>query len=520
MFPLPVGDFGAFNLVDAVDEVAFSGAIDALNTDISLPGRARSRDGYAKFTSVAGTNRYDSLGPVGLLDGSRQLLAGAGTRVDALNSSGAVLTSVTGLAQGPYSICQVATPGSTYAYLANGSDTLRRWDTLTFSAPTATVNGVAGRTMPAGTYLAVQAPDNRLVCACFTADIRSPGGLGQGTASHVYFSDAGAPETWTTTNSIQLGPGDGESITGMVVWRELLFVFKPSRFWVFYGNNTDPSGNPIFNVRPVTNSVGLVAPRAVVAARDGVYFLDRKGVYRTTGGVAQRVSGPLDPLFFGPAHPYSQVSQVNQAQIGVSAMGAFREQVYVAVPTGASTTNNRMLVLGAAGWMPWDIPASALATFRAGTTEELFFTYAAGTNDIGRHSSAYTQDGGDGLTTGAGITCRYQSGFDNLAPPRRFAAHYLFGNTRKRIRKWKVTGTGTVAFNVAHDFAAMPAASSQNVTLGVSPAVDDGWYQVAKRGQKFSYRIADVSGAPWSVQSLTSYLAGSEPPLLGNPSDT
>jgi hypothetical protein len=167
------------------------------------------------------------------------------------------------------SVAEFGTGTTSYLYLAQGygASVFRATLAPTFSTP-------AG--MPNAQFLAVQPSDNRLVAAYTSAD----------PASRVKFSDPGDAETWGANNYVDLTPNDGEVITGMVAWRDQLFVFKQNQFFVFYGNSTDGSGNPVFNYRTVDTGVGAVNGRfsTCVAAPDGVYFMSARGVYRTTGG--------------------------------------------------------------------------------------------------------------------------------------------------------------------------------------------------------------------------------------------
>lgn len=58
-------------------------------------------------------------------------------------------------------------------------------------------------------------------------------------------------------NYVDLTPGDGEPIMGMIAWRGYLFVFKQSKFFRFSSTTTDSTGNPVFNYDTVDTGIGM-----------------------------------------------------------------------------------------------------------------------------------------------------------------------------------------------------------------------------------------------------------------------
>ena len=84
-----------------------------------------------------------------------------------------------------------------------------------------------------------------------------------------------------------------------VTWRELVFIFKETKFFVLWGEGVGTDNNPTFQVREVVNSVGLRSKLGVTVGRDGVYFFNRRGVYRTTGGDPVLLSDIISPLWTG-----------------------------------------------------------------------------------------------------------------------------------------------------------------------------------------------------------------------------
>jgi len=442
--PIPLDNFGkGLNLRDKVDAVDPAEAIDCLNVVFTNRGAVEQRAGFLEFTASALTNRVDSMAAFYKSAGTRQLMCGCGTRLEAIDTAGAVVDSETGLAGGPYTFARFGAPNAEVAYAGNGTDTLRKWDGTTWTAPTATVDGVAGRAMPKAGAVCLMPTDNRLVATGFATTTGGPNGT-TSSPSHVYFSTKGLPETWETDglagrgqNFVQLTPGDGEKIMAAVAWRELVFVFKETKFFVFYGNGVASDGTPIFNYRVVDNGQGCASARAIAVARDGVYFMSRRGVYRTTGGEPQLVSALIDPIWLGGASSYFESGVLNHAEIADCAMTWHDERVYLAYPSGTATVPDRVLVYDTQlqWWSLFDFDASCLAPFRATDQASLMFGYSSGTNDIGRHTALATSD------AGAAITSRWRSGWAD------------FGSTIvKTIRETQLAGTGQMTMDVSHDY--------------------------------------------------------------------
>jgi hypothetical protein len=470
---LPITRFGGLDLVSSPDEVGLNGAIDGLNFDLGVRGALRSRDGFDNFTGSELTNQPDSMTPYYVIAGTRQLLVGNGNRLDLLNTSGTSVASQNANAS-PHFFARFGSPSAEVIYIANGTEPIRKLSGTTFSDP-------AGMATQNGKFLAVTPQSNRLVIA------RHSSTLGGVNPSSVYFSNAGDAETFGANDWVDLDPGDGEAITGMIAWRDYIFVFKETKFWVYYGESTDDTGGAVFNFRKIATGIGLAASKALAVGREGVYFLDRTGVYLTSGGPPTLVSDPLDPLFSGGLSGFYQGSGVSQTSINKSAMAWFNERLYVAVPTGASTTNDRVLVYDPRHgyWLLWDIPAAALNTFRIGDTPELVFAYATGLNYVGRHSSAYTTD------DGAALVSRYRSGLYDLGSPGR----------EQRVTRTRLWGVGTVTWKTSRNWESLSTGTS--AVLGTAPAVDDAYVaNLSKPGHLMSHEISATSGQ-WVVHSLT-----------------
>jgi hypothetical protein len=431
---------GGLNLQDASGVISPADAIDALNVDFLTRGAIQQRYGYAAFTSSAATNRYDSLSPFYTTSGTTQLIAGQSTTVQVLNTAGGSVATQTSLSASPHYFARYGAPGSELVFIGNGTDKIFKWDGSSFTAP------ASMGTVPKGKYLAVQPSENRLVTCGFSTTTGGPAATTT-NKSTVWFSDAGDPTSWGALNYEQLDPGDGE-ITGMVAWQELLLVFKETHIYVFYGNSEASDGSPIFNYRTIPGP-GPIAPQSIVAAPDGVYYVGRSGVYKTTGGTPQLVSGKIGALFGNQPLPgWYTGSAVNQSAVSSCTGTYWNHRLYFGVPTGTSSTNDHVLVFDpdAGNWTVYDWTAGALTTFKPSTSEELMFAYATGSKHVARHSSSYSDD------AGSAISARWRGGwfqpFDGETTVREVET-WAYGNVTTSAGTDFNDGTGT---GVAYDF--------------------------------------------------------------------
>lgn len=514
--PVSFSGFGrGLNLRDKVDAVSEEECVDALNVTFTERGAVKQRDGYAALTASTLTNTVASLEPFYTSSGTRQLIAGCGTRLEAIATNGTVTASLTGLTDSTWDFARFGAPGGEYIYAGGGNTVLKRWDGSSWSSIAST---------PQGGALAVMAVSqgNRLVVGRFNGTAGGPtGGASTSNPSRVYFSDAGAPETWTANNYIDFSPGDGEKVQGIIAWREFVFVFKETKFFVIYGTSLDTAGNPVFQWKAVDAGVGLASPRALCADEKGVYFLDRTGVYMTNGQEPAKLSDLIDPIFLGGSSSFYQGGELLHSEITNASMWTHEKKVYLGF-TITGTTNSRTLVYDPIyeWWSLYDLPASCGASFRIGSKAEMVFGAASGSKHIYRHSDAYTAD------VSTAISSRWRSGW------------FDYDNSDvKRIRETKVWGSGKVTIGTGADFG--EAANTKFLDFGESvfgtwgdgSSASDTWgdgsgpdvwgggiatttlepriARVAVRGTVFSTKFTNNTlNQGWAVHRLTHHLAG------------
>lgn len=477
MSRVPFDDFSGLDLVSSPDS---SQCIDALNVDLDVRGAVRSRDGFNNFTASAAASRLTNVAPFYTTNGTQQVMAvsEAGNFYRAYDSSGGVIASqavTNGAGRNEVDFTRFGGPSAEVVY-ASGWGTFPTVGAVPYKWNGAAWAGAAGIALGGVNpyQLALKATDNRLVGAFVTSN-----------SSRVGFSNAGVPETWGANNYVDLTPGDGERITAIKSWREMVFVFKETKYFVFGNTSTDGTGNPVFNYRPVDVGVGALGRQCAVSTPNGVYFLSRRGIYRTTGGDPQLVSAAIDPIFRGGAQSFYQGGVLNHAVVGLSQMAWHDERLYVAFPSGTSTANDRLLVYSPADnyWMIWDVAVNSLMSFLSiSGPSTLVFAYAAGANHIGRLSNAYTTDGG------TAIASRYRTGFYDLG-----------SEEEKRIRNVTMWGTGSPSYSFSRNFGALGA--TQAVTLGTDPAIVRGDLNAGLVGTVFSHQLEGTS--PWRVHRLS-----------------
>lgn len=482
--PVPLPAFGGLNLKDDPQQVGWEAAIDLSNVELDRQGRVRSRDGYtALLTAPAavrgiGTYRASSHLLVSYKSGSSGLVRaynssgvqiGAGASTGATASTGRACFAEMGLVSGGVESSR------TFFSIDGFADVF-------YHDGTAQTQVVVGS---AGGPIAVQPNDNRLAVA---------------NSSRISFSDEGAPTTFGANNFVLLTPGDGEKIVSLVAWQNLLFAFKQSKFFVFYGNNTDSSGATVFNYREMRYGTGVsydsssatLISYGAAAGRDGVYFVHDTGVYRTTGGAPERISDSLTPLFRGETPSYSTLTPPTVD--GEKVLTVVDNRLYLSMSDG---TDMRLFVhdLTDRWWTAYSIKAGPMLPYytSAGRTDWAFAI--DGTTGIYRHGSAYTTD------NGAAIDSSYRTGFADLGTP----------GTQKLLRELLLDGYGSPTVKVAVNDGSLDTGAA--VTLGTSPAVAQGRRRSAYRGRNFSVQFGASSA--WGVSRAVAHLRSERPPGIG-----
>lgn len=484
--------FGGLVLNQPLDGVGGEQAIDILDVDWdgSL-GTLRSRAGASAFSSGAAATNYNVLFPHSLI----RLLSRRAATLYSINAEGGEIAGkTTTVAEAKHlSFAKLGTPSASYTYIADQEHTIKRYDGTDFSEPTCNVGEAKAVAMPKGKYLCVW-PDggNRLVIAGTTGAGGPNGAISSG--SHVWFSMPGNAEEYEGTAYVQLSPGDGEEIVGCVCWGGMVFVFKETKCFIFFGVSADQEGKPIFNFRTMDLGTRITAPshlagEKVVAGNDSVYFVADDGVFATTGGEPSLLSTDLEPLaksqpLIGPA----ATTLGERRWVDAEGIAYLNDCVYVGLTSSGVVDRVMKYDLRKQGWTILTASLNAMIGWAEQTNNRgrIFFSGSgAGNKKIFYYTSAVDAD--------ASVTMdpRWQSGFYDLE-----------NADEKTLTNNKVWGTGEVTIKVAEDYKEL--GTGKKYKLGTSPTIAQRQLKQSQTATLFSHQISGT--APWSVQRIDRYL--------------
>lgn len=489
---IPFTNYGGLILNKPLDDVGSDSAIDALDVDWDNSlSTLRNRDGAASFSFADAASSYDVL----FGHSTSRLLARRGATLFSLNTEGKEIAGKSiGVSARHLAFARLGTPSASYTYIADAENTIKRYDSADFAAPTCNVGEAKNVAMPKGKFLAVW-PDggNRLVVAGTTGGGGPNGAISSG--SHVWFSMPGNGEEYEGTAFVQLNPGDGEEIVGAAAFGGMIFVFKETRCFIFYGVSADDDGKPVFNFHSVELGTRMRAPGAlhaenVIAGNDSVYFVADQGVYATTGAEPSLLSDDLAPLaestpLLGPILATLGTRRwVNAA--GIAYQG---EAIYIGLEEGGVVDRVMKFDLRSQAWTIYTAALNCLVAWNEQTNlrARIFFSgTGAGNRRVYFYTPATSTD-----ASAADLDCRWQSGF-----------YELEDGDEKTLVGTKMWGTGEVTLKVASDYGSLGKGTVYK--LGASPAIGQDQKQKGQTATLFSHQFSGA--APWSVQRLDRYL--------------
>ena len=389
------------------------------------------------------------------------------------------------------------------AYAVNGAAFGKVLTDSTISAPTVSTQAAgatsytAGLAAPTPYAIAVQPKDNRLVCWGFPSATAGPNGQ-VSSGSHAYFSQPEQPEKYDETDSVILSPGDGEVGRAAATYNDFTFLFKQSKFFVFYGNSVDSTGGTVFNYRTVANAFGgsnaAIYQGQVCSAPSGVYVITDSGVWKTTGGPPQLVSPGLSPLFNQNVNSlayagtgYTQLMPRSATGSGGAFWHKGKVHFSVTITRGSGTTSSGWLILDeqSGQWTVWELADTPIL---GASVANRAIAFPSGLSTSGRKGVLY-MDGTATTDNGTAIASYYTAPYLAYGEPK----------AEKHVRASELHGTGTVTLAWGKDLQTHGTAETVAMSSGIGHA------RTGARGRVLSFKIA-ASAAGWTVNRVVPLL--------------
>lgn len=493
--PFVVEGFKGLRLDISSEALGLNGAVDLLNVDFDRSPAVRARGSSLKWNA----NTLSSTGYQAIFrsptNGGEFILIRGATAAPAVSidrmPDGGTISNVGSVAFNaiPISAASLGTLTTSTIYFTlytspSTGQTIRKYDGAALGTGT-------GKPL----HVATWPVSNRLVQGGYFAAADAPGGA-NGSRSTVFFSDPGAPDTYGANNFVTLRPGDGESITAIVSWRDLLFVFKESSVFIFYGESTDSGGNPVFSYRrvdlpdPILDPLRSSVPGpAATAGPDAVYYATPRGIYRTAGNSPDYFSTPVARMFTTD----SSLSSSLQTNGAAPSLAWTNKRLIATYLTGLSAVLQLVYHAPSGQWTVWNLPGSLFSTAPQHLGADALavgegFWFING-NDVWAWTNSYP-GGSDG---GSNITWSYKTGRYAVSDPGRAAV----------TPDHSLVGTGTVTVRLDSDLYSNQSAS---VTLGTAPTAAEGWpTPLDQEGRWLQMTLSGTGGA--TVNEVKHYVS-------------
>lgn len=294
--------------------------------------------------------------------------------------------------------------------------------------------------------------------------------------------------------AIDINKNDGQKVTGLGFFQDVLIVFKERSIYQLYFNSANG-----FVVERITSSYGCVAHGSIASVENDCYFLTDKGVY-VLGNEPNYYASIRTNELSSRVKPYIQ--RINPAHYARCRAFYHDDRYFLSVPLDTSTTCNIMIVYDRRfyAWAVWDnLRANDLYVFRDrdgdGKTH-FYFTEYGSANMCEFTPGAYNDKG---VAIEATFITR---AFEGKAVDREkywFALRPIFRLT---------TGSVQISYITEYGSQGRPVALSPTLTGGL--AVDQYGGLLFGTSQQDTYTDSDLglagtSGASASSETDTSH---------------
>jgi hypothetical protein len=307
----PIKQYFGMNTSKSPNEINQYEAEEVTNFLIRDPSRLKRRKGLTLLKADAGEYRILGLSHIGR-GSNKTHIRTVNTTIQKLGaSSWDTLTDGTGLTANKD--MNYVSIGS-YLYGFNGTDAVRKISTTA-------VASVVG--IPIGKF------------GCYWRNYLFTAGVAA-YKNRLYFSDLGDVETFGANNYIDIEPDDKDEITGIIQLKDKIVITKHDSCHYLVGAGTDT-----FAIYPITYEFGIESHRSLASVGNDVWGISRDGTVRS---IFRNQYGLLDGKDMSSNWLKGTTDSLNRSALEVSC-GAIVDGNYVlAVPTGSSTYNDKVLV--------------------------------------------------------------------------------------------------------------------------------------------------------------------------------
>jgi hypothetical protein len=154
--------------------------------------------------------------------------------------------------------------------------------------------------------------------------------------STVWFSNLGQPEFFDPQNSDEVRTNDGDRILAMKAFNDQLIVCKRNSFHKYLGSMTNNDISTL-DLVDISLDYGCLSNRTMVAVKQKLFWLDKKGIVYYDGATFDIISTPIEQIF-----RRMNISAAIEYAVGIHHI--YRNQIWFSFPIDGSTTNNITVV--------------------------------------------------------------------------------------------------------------------------------------------------------------------------------
>jgi len=236
------------------------------------------------------------------------------------------------------------------------------------------------------------------------------GGNNSSAPNRLYWSNLGTPNTFSGANYVDVNPGDTDQIMGFGKIQDEIVVFKRNTIWSitgFSGASFSATTLATQNTNARIFGYGTTSPFSIVPVGNDIYFFSTLGntpcirslkltsFAKVLGGgiITNDITGTMD--------------EINRNALEAISSGFDGRYAYWSIPTGASTTNNKIIALdtwkiqkyGGSMVYPWITMTGKNASYIvtstiSGSGSQVFFTNATATGKVFKIDNSIRTDDG------------------------------------------------------------------------------------------------------------------------------